>query len=229
MKDAIRGLILGLGADECGFAGIERFDGAPAGFHPKDIFPGCKTVIAFGVALPKGLFQVPPRLIYGHFNYGCCPRVDGIALLAAKAIERLTGCAAVPVPSDGPYEFWDAEAMEGRGLISMKHAAALAGLGALGKNTLLLNERYGNRLTLGAVLTDCALPSDPPAESVCLRDCRLCVDSCPVHAIEDGRVIQKRCRTNTYGRNARGYDTVDCNTCRAVCPMRDGKRKPDFV
>jgi epoxyqueuosine reductase QueG len=98
-------------------------------------------------------------------------------------------------------------------LISMKHAAMQAGLGTLGKNTLLINERFGNRLTLGAVLTDCALPSDPLAGSVCRAGCRACVDSCPVHAIREGRVAQKLCRTHTYGRNARGYETVDCNTC----------------
>ncbi len=222
MKEAIRRYILGLGADECGFAGIERFDGAPEGFRPTDVFPSCKTVVVFGIALPEGLLGVPPHLIYGHFNYGSCPWVDRIAFFAAREIERLSGGRALPMPSDGPYEYWDALELEGRGLISMKHAAVQAGLGALGKSTLLINERFGNRLTLGAVLADCALPSDPLAESVCLPDCRLCVDGCPVQAIGDGQVIQKRCRMNTYGRNARGYDTVDCNHCRAACPMGAG-------
>jgi epoxyqueuosine reductase QueG len=225
VKEAIRSFILGQGADVCGFAGIDRFEGAPEGFRPTDVFPACKTVVAFGIALPSGLFDVPPRLIYGHFNYGSCPWVDRIAFFAAREIERLTGGRAVPMPSDGPYEYWDAENMEGRGLISMKHAAVQAGLGALGKSTLLLNERFGNRLTLGAVLADCALPSDPPAESVCLPECRLCVDGCPAGAIGEGRVIQKRCRLNTYGRNARGYDTVDCFNCRAVCPMGTGSAR----
>jgi epoxyqueuosine reductase QueG len=229
VKEAIRRFILGLGADECGFAGIKRFDGAPEGFRPTDVFPTSKTVVVFGIALPEGLLDVAPRLIYGHFNYGSCPWVDRIAFFAAREIERLTGGRAVPMPSDGPYEYWDAENMEGRGLISMKHAAVQAGLGALGKSTLLINERFGNRLTLGAVLADCALPSDPLAESVCLPDCHLCVDGCPVQAIGDGRVIQKRCRMNTYSRNARGYDTVDCNHCRAACPMGAGAARESAV
>lgn len=222
MKEAIRSFILGQGADVCGFAGIERFGEAPEGFRPTDVFPACRTVVVFGLALPAGLFESPPRLIYGHYNYASCPWVDRLAFCAAREIERLTGGRALPMPSDGPYEYWDAEEMEGRGLISMKHAAVQAGLGTLGRSTLLLNRRFGNRLTLGAVLTDCALQSDPLAESVCLPGCRRCVDGCPVQAIRDGRVIQKRCRENAYGRNARGYDTVDCNVCRAVCPMRAG-------
>jgi len=124
----------------CGVANIDRFSEAPAGFHPKDIFSTCQSVIVIGIALPKGLTKVEPRLIYGHFNYGTCPEVDWIALRTAKEIEKLSGWFAVPLPSDGPYEFWDAEKLEGRGLLSMKHAAVLAGLGTLGKNTLLLTQ-----------------------------------------------------------------------------------------
>jgi epoxyqueuosine reductase len=223
MKDAIRSYILGSGADVCGFAGIERFEKAPAGFHPLDIFEACKTVIVFGVSLPLGLFQVAPRLIYGHYNDASCAYVDKIAFLAAKEMERLSGGSAVPMPSDAPYEFWDQDKMEGRGLISMKHAAVLAGLGSLGKNTLLVNEQYGNRLTLGAILTDCELSSDPLVRSVCLQNCQLCIKSCPVQALGEGKVQQELCRMHAYGKNARGFDTVDCNKCRAVCPMRFGR------
>ena len=225
MKESIRNFILGQGADVCGFAGIDRFGGAPEGFSPADVFPACKTAVVFGIALPTGLYEVPPRLIYGHYNYASCPWVDRIAFCAAREIERLLGGRAVPLPSDGPYEAWNAEEREGRGLISMKHAAVQAGLGALGKSTLLLNERFGNRLTLGAVLTDRAIPSDPLAEGVCLPGCRICVDGCPAQAIADGRVIQKLCRLHAYGKNARGYDTVDCNRCRASCPMGAGSAR----
>jgi predicted O-methyltransferase YrrM len=43
--------------------------------------------------------------------------------------------------------------------------------------------------------------------------------SCPANAIENGTVNQKLCRTHTYGKTKRGFDTVDCNRCRTVCPM----------
>ncbi|KAA6328570.1 hypothetical protein EZS27_022547 [termite gut metagenome] len=41
-------------------------------------------------------------------------------------------------------------------------------------------------------------------------------------AIENGRVNQKLCRNNTYGKTKRGFDTVDCNCCRTACPMNYG-------
>lgn len=225
MKNQIKKFILSIGADVCGIANVDRFSETPAGFHPRDIFPDCKSVIVFGIALPKGLTKVEPRLIYSHFNYGTCPNVDWVAFRAAKEIERFCSGYAVPLPADGPYEYWDEEKLEGRGLISMKHAAVLAGVGTLGKNTLLLNEKHGNLLTLGAVLTDLNLDSDPLAESICIEGCNMCIKNCPTRALDGQRANQTKCRLNTYGTNSRGFDTVNCNKCRVVCPMRFGKKK----
>ncbi len=225
MEKYIKDLVLDLGADVCGIANIERFHEAPIGFHPKDIFPGCKSVIVFGFALPKGLLSVNPQIIYGHFNENSCVEVDSIAFKAAKELERLYQGRAIPIPSNVPYEYWDVELLEGRGLLSMKHAAVLAGLGTLGKSTLLLNENYGNLLAIGAVLTELDLASDPMAESICIKECNLCLKNCPAQALDGVSADQKKCRPNTYGKNARGFDVVNCNQCRSVCPMRFGRVK----
>ena len=87
-KDAIREKILGLGADVCGFGGMERFIEAPVDFRPTDLYPDCKSVIAVGIALPKGLLRVEPRLLYGHFNADVVHKVDSIVFSAAKIIEK---------------------------------------------------------------------------------------------------------------------------------------------
>jgi epoxyqueuosine reductase QueG len=222
MRDAIKNRVIELGADVCGIANIDRFKDAPKGFHPTDIYPDCKSVIVYGVALPKGLTKAAP-IIYGHFNYDICKRIDALSLQTAKEIEKDYKGFAVPMPCDGPYEYWDSEKKEGRGLISMKHAAVLAGLGQLGKNTLLLNPKYGNLLILGVVLTNLELPSDAFAENICINSCSLCLDNCPSQALDGTQAIQLRCRPNTYRTNARGYEVVDCNKCRAICPMKFGK------
>lgn len=222
IEEIIRAKVLEFGADICGFAGVERFTEAPAGFHPCDIFPECKSVIVLGKALPKGLFEVNPRLIYSHFNHLSCSSVDQIAFQTANYLEKTFQRIGVPIPSDCPYDYWNEEEMQGRGLLSMKHAAVLAGIGVLGKNTMLLNKDYGNRLTIGCILTDLSLESDELAADLCLEHCSLCIKSCPQGAIEDGSVIQKKCRLNTYGKTVHGFDTVECNQCRTVCPMRFG-------
>lgn len=218
MEDKIKSEILKLGADVCGIGTIDRFHDTPEGFAPTDIYPPCKSVISLGIALPKGLFQVKPRLIYGHFNRELCHRVDDIAFTASKWIEKEYGCQCIPIPCDSPNEYWDEKNLTAKGLLSMKHVAVNCGVGEIGKSSLLLNLTYGNRLTLGAILTNLELKADPIEKGICIPNCRKCIDVCPVKAIEDGRVNQKLCRPNTYGKTAGGYDTVDCNLCRNICP-----------
>ncbi len=222
MKEAIRSLVLSLGADVCGFAAIDRFEAAPKGYSPADLFPACRSVVVFGVALPAALLTVDSRYLYGHYNDVCIGQVDNIALTAAKALERDFGTAAAPVPCDGPYDSWDQQKLEGRGLISMKHAAVLAGIGSLGKSTMLINSRFGNRLTVGAILTDATLASDEPAASLCPPSCRRCLEACPTGALDGTTAEQARCRPHAYAKNARGFSIVACNACRTACPLRFG-------
>jgi epoxyqueuosine reductase QueG len=223
LKEEIRKIVLNLGADVCGFANIDRFIDAPKGFHPCDSYRDCKSAIVIGFALPKGLFEVKPDLMYGHFNNLTTPAVDKITMTAAKIIEDNYDGIAVPIPCDAPYEYWDSQKMEGRGLISMRHAAVNAGIGTMGKNTLLINKKYGNRLTIGVILTNLELGSDDLAEPICVEGCNLCIKKCPAQAITGESIIQKLCRNNAFGKTERGFDTVVCNQCRTVCPMRFGE------
>lgn len=227
MKEEIRKLLMKRGAQVCGFANIDRFENAPEGFHPRDIYAQCNTVIVFGLTVPKGLYEVSPRVIYNRYGSVTKMELDRIAYYAALDIERIYGGATVPLPSDTPYECWDEEMLEGKGLLSLRHAAVLAGLGTLGKSSLLVNERFGNMLNLGAVLTDITLSSDPPSEKTCIDSCTVCIDSCPVSALDGIGADQHLCRPNTYVENARGFELTNCNKCRTACPMRFGKTCDD--
>lgn len=219
MVEAIKALFLNAGADLCGVANVAAFSGTPEGFHPRDLYADCRSVVVFAKAIPKGATLVDPRIIYQHYNALGPVELDRIAFLAAGRLEAdFPGTIAVPIPADNPYEYWVAETREGKGILSMKHAAVLAGLGTLGKSTLLLNRRYGSRLSIGAVLTNLDLPSDPPAESICIECCRLCIDNCPAHAIGEGSVNQLLCREHTYAVNGRGFHITNCNACRSKCP-----------
>jgi epoxyqueuosine reductase len=224
VKDKIKEIFINLGAEVCGVANIDLFIDAPKGFHPADIYPDCKSVIVFAKKVPSGLAYVSPRIIYQHFNSISNVEVDRIAYLASNEIERIYNGITVPVPSDCPYDYWDAKNMEGRGVISMKDAAVLAGIGALGKSTLLLNNQYGNMLSIGAVLTNLNLSSDTPAENICIKGCGLCINNCPINAINEYGVNQRLCRKCAYGSNDRGFDVVNCNKCRTICPMAFGKK-----
>lgn len=222
MKDEIKNILINLGANVCGIANIERFTDAPKNFHPRDLYHECKSVIVFAKALPKGIAKVDPRIIYQHFNNIVLMELDIIAPKAALEIERKFNGIVVPIPADSPYEYWNAEKKEGRGILSMKHAAVLAGLGRLGKNSLLMNHKYGNMLNIGAMLTNLDLESDPIAKEMCIKGCHLCLDNCPVNALKIDSVDQLLCRNYTYENNKRGFEVTNCNKCRMVCPKAFG-------
>lgn len=99
-KEEIRNIALSAGADVCGFANIDRINNAPEGFAPTDIYKDCRSVLVLGLALSKGLSQVPPQLIYNYFNNNIVTMVDDLLLRVAKKIENEFDGFAVPLPSD---------------------------------------------------------------------------------------------------------------------------------
>lgn len=216
-----------LGADLCGIAQMARFVDAPAGFHPTDIYPACRSVIVFAKRLPKGLAAVSPRIINNHLSDIVISELDRISYLGSLEIEKLGGIA-VPVPSDAPYDYWDSDNLEGKGLLSMRHAALAAGIGSMGKNTLIISKQYGNMINIGAVLTNLDLQSDPLSEELCIAGCRLCLDNCPTKALDGRTANQMLCRQFTYSSNQRGFGICNCNRCRLVCPRAFGKFEKYF-
>jgi epoxyqueuosine reductase QueG len=78
--------------------------------------------------------------------------------------------------------------------VSLRHAAVAAGLGVFGRHNLVIHPRFGTRILFTAVLTDLALPSDPPVTDELCNDCGLCVEGCPAKALEtEGRTEDMKC------------------------------------
>ena len=127
------------------------------------------------------------------------------------------------MPADVPFIVWDAVRKHGQAILSMRHAAFLAGLGFMGRNTLLINPELGNLVYIGAVLTDMELEADPVrTDLVCPPNCRICLEVCPAKALDGTTVNQKLCRKYSYYKNKRGFDIYGCNVCRRKCPLRLG-------
>ena len=217
-SDEIKCVALGLGVDLFGIAPAGRFEGAPEGFRPVDIYPECKSVLVFARRLPQAALRAGSCVAYGHVNTMINIEVDLLSVELARRLEDM-GIGAVPVPSDDPYEHWEPDRLYGRAILSLRHSAQLAGLGRLGRNTLLINEKYGNMIQIGAVLVDAELDGDPPASyQVCPTDCSLCIDACPVDALDGETVVQELCRPLACHRTERGFVLKKCNVCRSICP-----------
>jgi epoxyqueuosine reductase len=224
MEQTIKQLAHDLGADLCGIAPVERFDEAPAGFRPRDIFPQAKSVVAVAKCMPEGPYHSKSAIPYTVASNVTLLQITRIVIELCSAIERQTGTRAMPVPSE-PYEYWDEEKREGRGLLSLKHAGWLAGLGVITANSLLTNNHFGNRISLGAALLDIELNGDKIADyNFGCEKCHRCIDACEVHAISGGIVNQKVCRTHYESKTARGAPLYVCNACRKLCP--NGRARP---
>jgi len=218
----IRETASGLGATVCGIGSVDRFMDAPKGFHPNDVLPSCRSVIVLGRRFNISLMNAVSTSPYTVARNDMAHVLDHMATSLAEVIADL-GFDAVPIGSIGPDEY-DEITDRFRGTISLKHAAVLCGLGKLGKNTLLINEKYGNLLWLCAVLTSAELISDPiAAYEGCIKECRLCVDNCPVGALTGEGIVQLACHKYAFGAKNGGEWKIHCFTCRKICPMGRGK------
>jgi ferredoxin len=105
--------------------------------------------------------------------------------------------------------------------------AVQAGLGELGRNNILIADRFGSRVRVGGVTTDSPLDYDEPidlgADHFCTI-CRKCADNCPSRALTTGEKenIRGVMKWPTHVERCYSYwRTVgtDCGICMAVCPF----------
>lgn len=218
----VKEVAAGLGADLCGMASVASFTEAPVGFHPTDIYAECQSVIVLACQFPLSSLQGNSMIPYTQVRNSMVVKMDLLAFEMSAKLEQ-AGLIAMPVPSTDPYEYWDAEKTHGRGILSLKHAAVLAGLGAIGKNTLLVNSKYGNMIWLSAVLVDALLEPDPFATyNLCPEKCQICLDSCPVQALDGITINQSLCRGHSNANSTGGGWYLTCNLCRRRCPNFSG-------
>jgi epoxyqueuosine reductase len=219
----IKKLAAKAGADLCGIAPVSRFAGVPEGFSPTDIWADARSVVVVALRVPEGGLLAPGPVPY-KFAYDTTLQAVFLLMRELSLAIQDAGASVVPVPSE-PYEYWDEVTREGRGILSLKHAGVLAGLGVMGTNTLLVNDRFGNRITLGALLVGAELAGDEPAGyTLGCETCNACVKSCPARAIGKKGVNQKLCRENSSVVTPKGYSLEVCRACREVCPKGRGLR-----
>jgi epoxyqueuosine reductase len=116
-----------------------------------------------------------------------------------------------------------------------KALAVKAGLGWQGKNTLLINPKYGATTNIGVILTDAQFDSydSPFSENLC-ANCTKCIDACPTQAIVEAYCLDaRRCLAYTEFElprlNGKGGNGLRCSVCREVCGCGTKNQEPGIA
>ena len=117
----------------------------------------------------------------------------------------------------------------------MTPLAAYAGIGQIGRCNMLVSQQYGNRLKIGAVLTNLPLLADEPIDfglvDFC-RKCLLCAESCPAKAISFGEpeMVNGLYQWPHDGRRCMEmWMTAGTGICMACCPFSLGEGTPPVL
>jgi len=110
------------------------------------------------------------------------------------------------------------------GELNLKDKAISTGLGKRGKSTIVLHPEYGTRLRFAAIRIDAVLepttsPPPPESESPFCNGCSICIDDCPVNALEPyGMPDTSICLSNISQMTEELEHLNPCDICLHLCP-----------
>ncbi|HET9869471.1 MAG TPA: tRNA epoxyqueuosine(34) reductase QueG [bacterium] len=184
---------------------------------PARVLPGARSIFCVALSYRPAEPHFP---LLGRHPISCYAWGRDYHEVLGEKLEALSDLLRELAP--GARAKWYADT----GPVLEKDHAAAAGLGWIGKNTLLLNKKFGSFLFLGEILTDVELAYDEPTANLC-RSCTACLEACPTGALEEAGVLNAtRCISYLtlehrspfpQAPELSGY-LAGCDLCQSVCP-----------
>ena len=158
------------------------------------------------------IIDAPTKLYFHHYRT-INAFLDQAALKVNNYIQK-TGYASLPIPTSQILDWENQKAH-----LSHKQLGVLAGLGWIGRNNLLVNEKLGSQFRLVSILTNMPIEADKPIKKDC-NNCRLCVEVCPALAIKENPVDfdHGKCFEKLKEfQKQRLVDQYICGVCVNIC------------
>jgi epoxyqueuosine reductase len=216
-----------------GYAGEMKYLSDPRRCDPQAAMPGIRSVVVglLNYSTARPLSTDPALPINDAQPAGWISRYAWGDDYHDVLLERLDSLVeSLHERFKGPFE---ARTYVDTGPVQERVLAKYAGLGWLGKNTLLLNQMLGSFFFLGVILTTLDLQptlaeNELPPPDLC-GSCRRCLDACPTQAfiepyVMDARkcisylTIELRGSIPEEFREPMGNHVFGCDICQDVCP-----------
>ncbi len=205
-------------------AGVEEM------LDPRKLVPGAKAIICVAMLYSREAALTSENLADPHGRIARFAWHDDYHRAIKKRLHNL---------ADALRERWPEHTFRScvdTAPVLERHHAQNAGLGWIGKHTLLIHPRLGSWFLLGEIITTLPVATaDPAAESPVKMGhcgtCTRCIDACPTHCIaSDGYsidasrcisylTIEHRGRIDPALQPAMGNWIAGCDVCQEVCPF----------
>jgi len=205
----------------------------------RSAFPWARSVIVcainYNTARPYSTaVNNPGRGWISRYAWGLEDYHDSVLRRVREVESKLKGI----YPDEGPVE---TRSYVDTGPLVERVYARYAGVGWVGKNTCVINQKLGSWLFLAVIVTSIELSPDLPAPDRC-GTCTRCIDACPTQAIvapyelDSNRcisylAIEKRGSIPEEMRAGMGHQVFGCDICQDVCPWNrkaPASEKPEF-
>ncbi len=212
MKNKLENFLLENGAGEVGFCSIECENSFNLPYAISFTVPLSNTII--------DQIGTEPTHTYFHHYRSVNTLIDNLSLRAGLILSK-NGYDYVPIPAS--------QSVNGlQGIFSHKYAATRSGLGSVGKSGLFLSKKFGPRVRLGTILTNCEFDTTPPIMDSPCGQCNLCAEACPAMAItgnewhpgdEREEIVDAKACSDYMKRNFQHIGRgVVCGICMKICP-----------
>jgi epoxyqueuosine reductase len=186
--------------------------------NPKQILPECKSILV--LALPYSSFILPPS----SFRIASYALGDDYHEIIPPRLKQIVDFIEEQVGHPIPNRYYT-----DTGPILERELAHRAGLGWIGKNSMLIHPRFGSTFLLAEILLGIDLEPDKAIITDHCGTCTRCITACPTQAILPNRTLDAR-RCTSYLTIENKDDIPDelrpqmgnwvfgCDICQMVCP-----------